>query len=87
MLRCSLSYAKVRRNLFFLYIMGGGIFRVTIVCTYFFDVCQSRRGLAMVSSRQQSYGLAAKKLWHDVKRIFFFTTQNEYSFERDLCST
>ena len=49
--------------------MGGGIFRVTIVCSYFFDVCQSKArsgyGVIPVSKamvwQQKSYGMTSNE--------------------------
>ena len=70
--------------------MGGNLSRYNRLYV-FFDIYQSKArsgyGVIPVSKamvwQQKSYGLAAAKLWYAVKRIFLFTTQNEYSFEGD----
>ena len=41
--------------------LGGGIFRVTIVCTYFLTYIKVRRGLAMVSFPSAKLWLGSKK--------------------------
>ena len=52
--------------------MGGGFFRVAIVCTYFLTYVKAKCILATVSSPSAKLWLAAKKLCYSVSKAMLY---------------